>query len=211
MTTHRFKPVPPAPDDLAAVETARDAVPLVPGTETDCCARIQSALGLAARDDARAWLTFLRALGVVRETDAGFVRARDGAASGGEGSGGGESTVAGEDGGAESDAAGNGDEATADGSDAADEHPDREALAAAFRERVFGVREVLAALDAADGPLTVDETFEAVREMVPEWERRRDPAGWADRWRERVARLLDWAVLLGLAERGEGGYRAAGE
>ncbi len=169
MTTARFKPVPPAPDDLAAVAAAREAVPLVPGTEIDCCGRIQSALGLAARDDARTWLTFLRALGLVRETDAGFVRVREGDAG------------------------------------------DGDALAAAFRERVFGAREVLAALDDADGPLSADGAFERVRGMVPEWERRRDPAGWEDRWRERVRRLLAWAALLGLAERIDGGYRASGD
>lgn len=185
MTTARFKPVPPAPDDLAAVAAAREAVPLVPGTEADCCGRIQSALGLPARDDARTWLTFLRALGLVRETDAGFVRVREGDAGDGDAG-----------------PASDGDVGAAS---------DGDALAAAFRERVFGAREVLAALDDADGPLSADEAFEHVRGMVPEWERRRDPAGWEDRWRERVRRLLAWAALLGLAERADGGYRASGD
>lgn len=185
MTTARFKPVPPAPDDLAAVAAAREAVPLVPGTEADCCGRIQSALDLSARDDARTWLTFLRALGLVRETDAGFVRVREGDAGDGDAG-----------------PASDGDVGAAS---------DGDALAAAFRERVFGAREVLAALDDADGPLSADEAFEHVRGMVPEWERRRDPAGWEDRWRERVRRLLAWAALLGLAERADGGYRASGD
>lgn len=172
MTGPRFKPVPPPPEDLGTVAAARRAVPLVPGTEADCCARIQSRLELPARDDARAWLTFLRALGLVRETRAGFARVRD------------------------------------DGEPVAGDGPlEEDVLAAAFRERVFGAREVLAALDAADGPASSEAVFERVRGAVPEWERRRDPSGWEDRWRERVRRLLAWAALLGLAERVGSGYR----
>lgn len=189
MTAARFKPVPPAPDDLGAVAAARDAVPLVPGSEADCCGRIRAALDLPARDEARTWLTFLRALGLVRETSRGFARTR--ASRDGNG----------EDGGSEGSAV----DRSSDGADV-----DRATLAASFRERVFGAREVLAALDDADGPLSAGAVFERVDGMVPEWERRRDPAGWEDRWRERVARLLSWAALLGLAERTDGGYRAAG-
>ena len=52
------------------------AVPLVPGSETDCCARLGRRLDFPSRDVSRTWLTFLRGLGVARETDAGFRRTR---------------------------------------------------------------------------------------------------------------------------------------
>lgn len=83
---------------------------------------------------------------------------------------------------------------------------EREALARAFRERVFGAREVLDHLADAPGPVEADSAFEAVRDEVPAWERSRAP-DWEDTWRERVGHLLEWAVLLGLAERADGGYR----
>lgn len=78
-------------------------------------------------------------------------------------------------------------------------------LGTAFRERVFGAREVLDAL--ADGEqVDADEVFEAVRGVVPDWERDREP-DWEAVWRERVARLLEWAVRFDLAERTDDGYR----
>ncbi|MFC5366889.1 hypothetical protein [Salinirubrum litoreum] len=70
----KFKLVPPAPDSLDFVRQAQQAVPLVPGSEDDCCARLLRRTGLPARDDARTWLTFLRALELATETDAGFKR-----------------------------------------------------------------------------------------------------------------------------------------
>lgn len=70
----RVKPVPPPPADLDDVETAQRAVPLVPGSEADCCGRLMDALDLRSRDVARTWLTFLRGLGLVREGELGFVR-----------------------------------------------------------------------------------------------------------------------------------------
>lgn len=72
----RVKPVPPPPADLEAVRAAQRAVPLVPGSEADCCARLLGELDLASRDVARMWLTFLRGLGFVRESGSGFVRTR---------------------------------------------------------------------------------------------------------------------------------------
>lgn len=157
----RLKPVPEPPADLAALWTARDAVPLVPKPENDCCARVMDRYGVDARDDARTWLTFLRALGLVAEADRGFHRTRD--------------------------------------------DPDRAALADRFHEGVYGAREVLDAV--GDDPRTAGEAFEAVERIVPNWERHKDPA-WERTWRERVRRLLDWAVLLGLAEREGDRYRA---
>jgi hypothetical protein len=160
----RLKPVPEPPAALSTVEDARRAVPLVPGTEDDCCARLLDRLALRSRDEARTWLTFLRALGLVEERDRGFVRTRDDA--------------------------------------------DREALATAFREGVFGARELLDALADADDPLDVAAAFERFEPTVPRWERHKSGA-WRTTWRERVARLLEWSVLLGLAERVDGTYRPA--
>ena len=70
----RIKPVsdpPTAVDDLRELQRA---VPLVPGSTDDCCARLRDRCGLADRQVANDWLAFLRALGLVRETPRGFVR-----------------------------------------------------------------------------------------------------------------------------------------
>ncbi|PSP80140.1 hypothetical protein BRC81_02825 [Halobacteriales archaeon QS_1_68_20] len=157
----RLKPVPEPPGDLETVERAQRAVPLVPGTEDDCCARLEQRLDLDSRDTARTWLTFLRALGLVEEGTSGFTRTRA--------------------------------------------EIDRETLAESFRGGVFGAREVLDAL-AAEGRLSPEEAFDRFEQHVPEWERHKG-AGWQRTWRERVRRLLEWAVLLGLAERADGSYR----
>ena len=156
----QFKVVPPAPDSLEALETARRAVPLVPQSETDCCARVMDRAGVPARDEAKEWLTFMRALGLVAEAERGYYRTRDLAA--------------------------------------------REELAAAFRERVYGAEDLLDALDEAE-PASTEAVFERFADSVPTWERQRhaDPEYV---WRERVGRLLDWAVLFGLAGRADGGY-----
>jgi hypothetical protein len=158
----RLKPVPAAPDDLDGLWAAREAVPLVPKPEDDCCGRVMDRYGVESRDEARTWLTFLRALGLAAERDPGFHRTR--------------------------------------------EEPDRAALAARFRERVYAADEVLSTLEDADDSLPADAVFEAVRDAVPAWETHKDPA-WERTWRERVRRLLDWATLFGLAERVDGGYR----
>lgn len=70
----RFKLLPPAPETVDGVGEAQRAVPLVPGTEDDCCARLVRRLDLPSRDVARTWLTFLRALELVAERKSGFVR-----------------------------------------------------------------------------------------------------------------------------------------
>lgn len=82
--------------------------------------------------------------------------------------------------------------------------PDAAARRRAFRERVYGAREALAAVGAA-GPLTAAETFERVRDGMPAWERARRPDA-AAAWRERTRRLLAWAALFGLVERTAEGY-----
>lgn len=72
----KFKPVPGAPDDVAFVGRAQRAVPRVPDSEDDCCVRLVARLGLPGRDAASTWLTFLRALELVEETERGFRRTR---------------------------------------------------------------------------------------------------------------------------------------
>ncbi|MDL5362403.1 hypothetical protein [Halalkalicoccus sp. NIPERK01] len=82
------------------------------------------------------------------------------------------------------------------------EEPDP-ALSEALLSGVYGAREVDALLDSRE-PLTAEEVFERF-EAVPRWERHRDP-DWEAFWGERVGRLLEWLVLVGLAERREEGY-----
>jgi len=169
----QFKPVPEPPDDLGFVADAQRAVPLVPGSESDCCGRLLRRLDLSSRDAAREWLTFLRALGLAEETDSGFRRTH------------------------------------------VDADPER--LRSAFRGRVYLADAVVDALPgdregSADGTegwdrdedgreegVTADDVFARVRDEVPEWERsrRRD---WEGFWSDAVARRLEWAVRLGLAE-----------
>lgn len=156
----RLKPVPPVPDSLDALRDVQRAVPLVPGTEEDCCARIVARTSVADRDDASDWLSFLRALGLARETDSGFVREQA--------------------------------------------EPGRETLAERFRTNVYGAREIRDVL--GDDALSADAVFERF-DAVPRWERSRNP-DWKSTWYERVERLLDWSVLLGLAARTEDGYVA---
>ena len=160
----KFKLVPAAPDDVAFVDRARRAVPLVPGTEADCCARLMDRLDLPSRDVARTWLTFLRALELAAETDSGFKRTQ--------------------------------------------REPTAENVRESFRERVFGASQTLDVLREADGPLDAEDVFERLRDTVPGWERERRRQ-WVDHWTDRTERLLDWLVLLDLAERENGGYVAA--
>ena len=70
----RFKLVPPPPDDVEVVRDVQRDVPLVPGSEADCCVRIMDTLDIGSRDVARTWLTFLRAIGLVGRSRRGFVR-----------------------------------------------------------------------------------------------------------------------------------------
>ncbi|UIP01043.1 hypothetical protein Hbl1158_06730 [Halobaculum sp. CBA1158] len=72
----KFKLVPEPPESLGLVADAHAAVPLVPGSEDDCCARLMRRVGFRSRDVARTWLTFLRAVGLAEETPDGFRRIR---------------------------------------------------------------------------------------------------------------------------------------
>ena len=72
----RYKVIPgPANGDLLCA--VRDAVPLVPGSVGDCCTRIRDRTAVSSREEAREWLTFCQALGLVDETDRGYHRVRD--------------------------------------------------------------------------------------------------------------------------------------
>jgi hypothetical protein len=153
----RFKVVP-EPRSRTFLAEVRAAVPLVPGSVEDCCQRVVARTDVPGRDDAREWLTFLRALGLVEETGSGYRRTR--------------------------------------------EDPD-DALAANFRQRVHLADDVVAAL--GDEPRNADDVFAAVREAVPRWERDRHD-DWEAVWRDRVARLLGWAAVFGLAAERDGGY-----
>ena len=157
----RFKLLPEPPASLELIQESQRAVPLVPGSEDDCCARLMRRVGFPTRDVSRTWLTFLRALELARETDAGFVR---------------EQT-----------------------------EPTPDQIRDAFQRRVYGAREVLASLDA-DEPKSVDDVFTEFEGRVPVWETHRAAEDWQDVWRERVDRILGWAVLLGLAAERDGGY-----
>jgi hypothetical protein len=84
----------------------------------------------------------------------------------------------------------------------------RDRLGTALAERVFGVRELLAALHDAGRPLSGDEAFDRIRHSVPSWERLRDP-DWEATWRGRVWSLLEWMVLVGMTTGNAEGYLAA--
>ncbi|MDS0475485.1 hypothetical protein [Natrinema sp. 1APR25-10V2] len=184
----RFKPVPEPPADLAFVETVWRSVPETAGAVDDCCAHLLEETPIADRDEAATWLTFLRALELATEESAGYRRRSPGP------------------------------------SDDADTALERDRLRRAFRERVDGTEAILAVLaDAvehgstspdsqtrrdADRALTAAAVADAVSDGPSDGERR------ARRTRieeDRIERLLEWAVLLGLAERAENGigYRLA--
>lgn len=161
----RRKSLPPPPDALSALRAAHGAVPLVPGTEADCCARIQGRLDLASRDDAAAWLDFLRGLGLAEEGPSGFTRVRI--------------------------------------------EPDDAVLADAFLDGVLGAREVRDVLAATSEALDAATIAERTDHLVTSWERQRHGAEWQAVWQDRTADLLDWLVLLDLAEQTDDGYRVA--
>ncbi len=159
----RYKVVP-QPADWNLLLSARDALPLVPGSIEDCCTRVRDRTAVPSREDARGWITFLQALGLAVETDRGFHRVR--------------------------------------------EDPDPDTLGDPFLAHVFAAREIRDVLAAADRPLSPEVVFERVHEMVPRWERDRDPA-WESAWEGRVAALLAWGVVFGVFEEWDGAYTLA--
>lgn len=74
---------------------------------------------------------------------------------------------------------------------------DPEELREAFVERVYLAEDVIELLAEADEPLDSEAVFERVKDRMPQWERLRhtDPEAV---WRERVERILEWAVLFDL-------------
>jgi hypothetical protein len=159
----RYKVAPePAEEDL--LFGAHEALPLVPGSVEDCCTRVRDRTAVPSREDAREWITFLQALGLVVETDRGFYRVR--------------------------------------------ETPERGVLRENFLKQVFGAREISDTLHTAGEPLAPRDVFEGIREIVPRWERDREPA-WETEWAGRVATLLAWGVVLGVFEERDGAYTAS--
>lgn len=85
----RYKAVPPTPPSevgdadeptgpAGILATVRDALPLVPRPEDDCCARLVDRVDwIDDRDAATEWIVFLRALGLAERSDAGYSRVRD--------------------------------------------------------------------------------------------------------------------------------------
>lgn len=72
----RVKAVPTPPDSLATLETVRRSIPLVPEPESSCRKRLVSRTD-SSSEDARDWLTFLKGLGLVRESQSGLYRTRE--------------------------------------------------------------------------------------------------------------------------------------
>ncbi|MEF8779516.1 MAG: hypothetical protein V5A46_02400, partial [Haloferacaceae archaeon] len=76
MPVTRFKPVPPSPGGLDRLEAVQGALPLVPAGERSCLRRLRRRAGIDDRETGRAWLTFLRALGLAERADRGYRRLR---------------------------------------------------------------------------------------------------------------------------------------
>ncbi|AFO57320.1 hypothetical protein [Natrinema sp. J7-2] len=80
-------------------------------------------------------------------------------------------------------------------------------LGRAFRDRVYGAETVLTVLERADGPRTVEAVVDAVQERRRTTDGRPRPSRATTHRRERIERLLEWAVVFDLAERDGTGYR----
>lgn len=70
----RFKVVPPV-RSISFIREAHRTLPLVPSSENDCCALLMNH-GIDSRDEAREWITFLRALRLVAEENGRFYQCR---------------------------------------------------------------------------------------------------------------------------------------
>lgn len=83
----------------------------------------------------------------------------------------------------------------------------------AFHDRVYGAAAILEALGRADEPQSVTDVTDAVCDDHPAFEREQPSKRLASAGSERVRRLLEWAVLLELAERVDGGdqYRRSAD
>ncbi|ELY90830.1 hypothetical protein [Natrialba taiwanensis] len=91
-----------------------------------------------------------------------------------------------------------------DGYRRTDRELEREAVRAAFRKRVYGVGSILEALDAAAEPLSATAVADRVQSQPQPQSRSQSQSSSRRRVQpDRIERLLEWAVLLGLAERHE--------
>ncbi|ARS88492.1 hypothetical protein [Natrarchaeobaculum aegyptiacum] len=70
----KFKPVPEPPDALEGLERVVHTVPARSVAVDDCCAHLVAKTDLETREEAAAWLTFLRALELVDEGREGYYR-----------------------------------------------------------------------------------------------------------------------------------------
>lgn len=70
----RTKAIPPAPDSLDVLREAQTATPLVPEPHESCCLRLSSRMDGVDKDEARSWLAFMEALGLVEAGELGYVR-----------------------------------------------------------------------------------------------------------------------------------------
>jgi len=75
--TVRYRVVPAA-RDVEFLLAVRDALPHEPGSVDDCCGFILDRADVTARESAREWLVFLRALGLAAETGGSYYRADPG-------------------------------------------------------------------------------------------------------------------------------------
>lgn len=72
----KFKVVP-EPRPRSFIERAQQTLPLVPSSEDDCCGLLMADTDIDSRDVAREWITFLRALGLVAESDGKYYQRQD--------------------------------------------------------------------------------------------------------------------------------------
>lgn len=70
----KFKVLPEPAPSVDRIAEIQQAVPLVPDGETSCCVRVMERAGVPSQDRAKEWLTFLRALELVEETDGKYRR-----------------------------------------------------------------------------------------------------------------------------------------
>ncbi|WP_330632342.1 hypothetical protein [Halocatena halophila] len=78
-------------------------------------------------------------------------------------------------------------------------------LGTAFLEGVYGAQTVVETVADSDTPLRVGEVYEAVKAIVPQYERSRR-TDWEAVWETRIARLLAWAVEFELLVSSDAGY-----
>ncbi len=94
--------------------------------------------------------------------------------------------------------------AEADGKYYQDRSPPAE-LKTAFLDGVYGAQTVVETVADSDRSLREGEVYEAVKAIVPQYERSRR-TDWETVWETRIVRLLDWGVEFELLVSSEAGY-----